>query len=97
MIQGDSERRAAIQRNRNLLGAEAWGPEPHDPPADCVEISPRNPENFRRFADQPPGRICGKGARFREISRDLAELSEIATYLGRIGRISRPVILWLIV
>ena len=49
------------------------------------------------FADPPSDRICGKGAPFREIPRDLPKFSEIATYLGWKVGVSHPVILWPIV
>ena len=61
---------------------------------DCVEIASRNPEKFRLFADPPIGRYPIEEARFRETPPDLAKFSDIATYMGRKGRISHPMILW---
>ena len=40
--------------------------------------------------DQPPGRVCGEGAYLRGLPSVRPKLSEIATYMGRYGRISHP-------
>ena len=85
---GDSARRAEIRRNRHLLGPKGWNFAPHDSAADCVEISSWNPENPRWSAEPPSGRLCGEGARFREIPPDLPKFSGIATYLGGRGGFS---------
>ena len=79
-IPGSFARPGGERRNRHLLGPEWWSSAPIDSSADCVEISARNLENPRWFAD-PPGRVCSKGARLIGISLDLP-------YLGRSGGVS---------
>ena len=40
------------------------------------------PWETRMFADPPPGRFCGAGARFGDIPPDLPKFSAFVTYLG---------------
>ena len=90
----NSARSGEFQRNRHLPGAKGWNSPPHESAVVCVELSPGGPAEFRRSADPPSGRLCGEGARFREIPPDLPKFREIATYLGWKGGIWNPVNLW---
>ena len=80
-------RSAEIRRNRHLLGATGRNFVPHGAVVDGVEFSD-NPEKSLLFADPPPGRFCGEGARLSDILPGRLRFSEIATYFARRGAIS---------
>ena len=63
-IQRNHARSAEIQRNRHLLGIKGVDFAPRESAADCVEISPWNHDESRRFAHPPPGRFFDGSARF---------------------------------
>ena len=77
-----SARSAEIKRHLHLLGAKGKSSVPLDSAANCVEISSRDPEKYRRRAGPPSGKFCDGWARFRRIPPDLLKLSEISDYLG---------------
>ena len=83
-IQGVPARSAEIRRNLHLLGATGRNFAPHGSVVGCVEF-PGNPEKFLRFADPPPGRFCGVGARFSENFDRSSEIRRNRHLLGAIG------------
>ena len=67
-IQGNPPTRPTeIRRNRHIPGEIGRNFAPRGSVVDCVESS-GDPEKSPRVADPPPGRFCGKGATFCEIS-----------------------------
>ena len=78
-----------IRRSSRLLGAIGRDFVPHGSVADSVESS-ENPDESPTFADPPPGRFCGEGATFREITARPSEIRRNLHLPGSVGRDFAP-------
>ena len=87
--QGIPARPSGVRRNTHLLWAAVRNFARRGSVAICVGFS-GNPEKYPRFSDQPAGRFCGEGARFRGVPARPHGVRRNTHLLGAIGRNYAP-------